>query len=740
MTAHPSHEALTSLLEGRCRDPFGVLGNHPWQADGRTGRVVRAFFPWAADVALVRPDGSETWMEPAHPGGLFLAVFPDEPGYFAYRLAATDRRGQRWVLDDPYRFPPFVDEERVGGFLRGEERRIHQVLGAHPMVLEGVAGVGFAVWAPHAQAVNLMGTFNRWEGRCHPMRPRGATGVWELFVPGAGKGAVYKYEVVTAGGRKVDKADPCGRAMELRPATASVVWDPSGYAWGDAAWMEARRGWNPDTSPMSIYEVHLGSWKRTPPEEREEGGHGWPGYRALAEDLLPYVKELGFTHVELLPILEHPYDQSWGYQPVGFFAPTSRYGSPDDFRWFVDRAHQLGVGVLLDWVPGHYPEDIHGLVRFDGSALYEHPDPRRGRHPDWGTRIFDYGKPQVRSFLASSALHWLEDYHLDGLRVDAVASMLYLDYSRAEGEWLPNQYGGKENLDAIGFLKDVNDAVHRSCPGAVVVAEESTAWARVSHGTDVGGLGFDQKWNMGWMNDTLTFMETDPLFRSGMYNRLTFSMLYAFSERFVLPFSHDEVVHGKRSMLSKMPGAHEAKFANLRALYAYQWSHPGKKLLFMGCELAQWTEWNVDTSLDWALLGYPAHHGMQRLVARLNRIYAEEPALHRQDFHPQGFEWLDCNDAARTVLSFLRWAPGWTDPIAVVVNFTPAFRDGFHLPIPFPGRWRVILDTSAPEFGGPGSPVPEVLEAIDGELHGRRQRLVIPLPGLTALYLKRQAE
>jgi len=512
-----------------------VLGNHPFESDGRNGRVVRVFIPWAADVALVRQDGSEVPMEVAHPGGLFQAVFPDEPGYFTYGLAVTDRRGQRWPVDDPYRFPPFVDEGRVWSFLHGEEQRVHQVLGAHPMTLEGVAGVGFAVWAPHARVVNLMGTFNRWEGRCHPMRPRGATGVWELFVPGVGKGAVYKYEVVTAGGRKVDKADPCGWAMELRPATASVVWDSSGYVWSDAAWMEARRGWNPDTSPMSIYEVHLGSWKRTPPEERGEGESGWPGYRALAEDLLPYVKELGFTYVELLPILEHPYDQSWGYQPVGFFAPTSRYGNPDDFRYFVDRAHQLGVGVLLDWVPGHYPEDIHGLVRFDGSALYEHPDPRRGRHLDWGTRIFDYGKPPVRSFLASSALHWLENYHLDGLRVDAVASMLYLDYSRAEGEWLPNQYGGNENLEAIAFLKDVNDTVHHACPGAVVVAEESTAWARVSHGTDVGGLGFDQKWNMGWMNDTLEFMETDPLFRSGAYERLTFSILYAFSERFVLP-------------------------------------------------------------------------------------------------------------------------------------------------------------------------------------------------------------
>jgi 1,4-alpha-glucan branching enzyme len=524
--------------------------------------------------------------------------------------------------------------------------------------------------------------------------------------------------------------------MELRPATASVVWDASGYAWGDGAWMEERRSWNPASAPMSIYEVHLGSWKRRPLEERGEGDHGWPGYRALADDLLPYVQDLGFTHVELLPVLEHPYDQSWGYQPVGFFAPTSRYGYPDDFRYFVDRAHQLGIGVILDWVPGHYPDDVHGLVRFDGSALYEHPDPRRGRHPDWGTRIFDYGKAPVRSFLVSSALHWLEDYHVDALRVDAVASMLYLDYSRAEGEWVPNQFGGKENLEAIAFLRELNDTVHQTCPGALVIAEESTSWAGVSHGTDRGGLGFDQKWNMGWMNDTLKFMEADPLFRAGQYEKVTFSLMYAFSERFVLPFSHDEVVHGKRSLLSKMPGPAEAKFANLRALYAYLWSHPGKKLLFMGGELAQWTEWNVDAALDWPLLAYPPHQGVQRLVASLNRVYAREPALHRLDFNPDGFEWLDCHDAARTILSYLRWAPGWTDPVAVAVNFTPSDRPDFRLAVPFPGTWRVVLNTDAPEFGGRGVPLPDRLQTVAGELHGRSQHLALPLPGLTAVFLK----
>ncbi|HKJ02607.1 MAG TPA: 1,4-alpha-glucan branching protein GlgB, partial [Longimicrobiales bacterium] len=630
----------------------------------------------------------------------------------------------------------FLDEGRAVLFLKGQERRAHEVLGARVMTLEGVAGTGFAVWAPNARAVNLMGTMNRWEGRCHPMRPRGATGVWELFVPDVGKGAAYKYEIVLSSGRKVDKADPCGRSMELRPATASVVWDPTGYVWGDADWRERRSTWDPDRTPVSVYEVHLGSWKRTPPEERSFGDHGWPTYRQLADDLLPYVKEMGFTHVELLPVLEHPYDQSWGYQPVGFFAPTARFGQPDDFRHFVDRAHQMGIGVILDWVPGHFPDDVHGLARFDGTPLYEHPDPRRGLHPDWGTRIFDYAKPAVRSFILSSALHWLEDYHLDGLRVDAVASLLYLDYSRSEGQWLPNEYGGNENLDAVSFLRELNDAVHQACPGALVIAEESTAWPKVSHGTDRGGLGFDQKWNMGWMNDTLKFMQADPLFRAGQYGQLTFSIMYAFTERFVLPLSHDEVVHGKRSLASKMPGTQAAKLANLRALYAYLWSHPGKKLLFMGGEFAQWTEWNVDAGLDWVLLDFPAHDGVRALVRRLNELYRTDPSLHEQDFHPDGFEWLDCHDPDRTILSYLRWSMDWKDFTAVAVNFTPTPWDDFRLAVPFPGKYRVVLNTDAAAFGGRGRDVPDVVEARPGELHGRDQYLPIPLPGLASLFVK----
>ncbi|HSR41283.1 MAG TPA: 1,4-alpha-glucan branching protein GlgB, partial [Longimicrobiales bacterium] len=495
--------------------------------------------------------------------------------------------------------------------------------------------------------------------------------------------------------------------------------------------------WDPDASPISIYEVHLGSWRRRPEEAREEGDPGWLGYRELAEELLPYVRDLGFTHVELLPVMEHPLDESWGYQPLGFFAPTSRYGSPDDFRHFVDRAHQLGLGVLVDWVPGHFPRDAHGLIRFDGTPLYEHPDPRQAEHPDWGTLTFDFGKPAVRSFLISSALHWLEDFHVDGLRVDAVASMLYLDYSRPDGAWVPNPEGGRENLDAVAFLKEVNDVVHEEVPGALMVAEESTAWPRVSHGTDRGGLGFDQKWNMGWMNDTLDLMETDPLHRKGRYDRLTFSLMYAFSERFVLPLSHDEVVHGKASLLSKMPGPDEEMFANLRLLLAYLWSHPGKKLLFMGAELAQRREWSEHRELDWELEEYEAHAGVRRLVRELNRLYRDEEALHALDFHPDGFDWIDCHDPARTTLSFLRWAPEWEDFVVVAANFTPVERDPFRLAVPFEGRYRVVLNTDAADYGTSGTSVPKEVHSRPEALHAREHVVELPLPGLSVLWLKR---
>ncbi|MDT8341951.1 MAG: 1,4-alpha-glucan branching protein GlgB, partial [Longimicrobiales bacterium] len=728
-----AHAAADALASGRCAAPFDVLGIHPLRAASEAGRVVRCFIPWAGTVTLLRPGAAPRALERVTGEGLFEVVLPRARTFFPYRLRVEDAAGATWEVEDPYRFLPALDEARAGAFLRGEEARSHQVLGAHVREHQGVRGTLFAVWAPHARAVGVMGDMNGWDARCHPMRPRGALGMWELFVPGVEAGARYKYRILTAGGEWVEKADPFGRASELRPATASRVWDDAGWRWGDGAWMEARGRRDADRQPMSVYEVHAGSWRRHP---RGAGETGWLSYRELADQLIPYVGALGFTHIELLPLQEHPLDQSWGYQAVGFFAPTSRFGTPDDFRYLVDRAHRAGIGVILDWVPGHFPTDAHGLARFDGTPLYEHPDPLQAWHPDWGTLTFNYGSAAVRAFLISSALHWLEDYHVDGLRVDAVASMLYLDYSRPDGQWRPNVHGGRENLEAVAFLRELNDAVHSACPGALMIAEESTSWAGVSHGTDRGGLGFDQKWNMGWMNDTLAAFATDPLYRKWRYDKFTFSLMYAFAERFVLPFSHDEVVHGKGSLAGKMPGPQDEKLANLRALLAYQWAHPGKKLLFMGGELGQWAEWNVDGQLDWALLQHPTHQGIGRLVGDLNRVYREEPALHTLDFQPQGFEWLDCHDAGRVTLSFVRWSPKWEDFVAVVANLTPVPRPDFVLPVPWPGRYRVILNSAAPVYGGSGGPLPE---AVDTRPERRKERdhvLDLPLPGLAVLYLK----
>ncbi len=731
-----SPELARALAEGTCAAPFDVLGIHPLRSASEPGRVVRAFLPRATSVSVLHDAGSLA-MRRIHEAGLFEGVFADAKDFFDYRLDVEGPEGQHRRLHDPYRFSPALDEARVGRFLRGEEPRVHQVLGARILKHENAEGVLFAVWAPHARSVSVIGDMNGWDRRAHPMRPRGATGVWEIFLPDTNVGTRYKYALVTAEGRIVERADPCGRAAELRPATASEVWDDGKYAWGDSAWMKRRGTRDADRSPISVYEVHLGSWRRRARGEGSPGDAGWLTYRELADQLVPYASSMGFTHLELLPVLEHPLDQSWGYQPLGFFAPTSRFGSPDDFRYLVDRAHQADLGVFLDWVPSHFPEDGHGLQRFDGTELYEHADPRRSWQPDWRTRMFDFGKPAVRAFLVSSAIHWLEDYHLDGLRVDAVSAMLYLDYSRSAGEWVPNEQGGRENWDAVRFLRELNDTVHRSVPGALMIAEESTAWPRVSHGTDREGLGFDQKWNMGWMNDTLGVLARDPVHRKYHYNDLTFSQLYAFTERFVLPLSHDEVVHGKRSLVSKMPGHDEDKLRNLRALFGYQWAHPGKKLLFMGGELAQWQEWTVDGELDWALLGHRSHSGVRLLVGDLNRLYREEVALHALDFRPEGFEWLDCRDPDRTVLSFIRWAPGWDDFVVVAVNLTPVSHLGFSLGVPHPGRYRLLLNTDAPVYGpSSGAWVPPVFESRPQRMHGRDHVIDLPLPGLSVLYFK----
>ena len=629
--------------------------------------------------------------------------------------------------------PTRLTSESLERFRRGEHARIHQVLGAHVILGEGTR---FAVWAPRATRVDLLGDFNGWESACHAMQPRGESGVWELFVPGVGDGARYKFEIRTTSGAPVTKADPLAFAAEPGPYRASIVTAPSPYDWRDAEWLERRSERLVSGRPISIYEVHLGSWRRRP-----DGG--WLSYRELADLLLPYVRDLGFTHVELLPVTEHPFDGSWGYQTTGYFAPTHRFGSPDDLRYLIDEAHRLGLGVVLDWAPAHFPRDSEALARFDGGALYEYADPYRGEHPDWDTAIFDYRCPEVVSFLVSSAVFWLEEYHADALRVDAVASMLYLDYSRQPGKWTPNVYGGRENLEALEFIRHLNETVHRELPGTLMIAEESTAWPGVTNPPGEGGLGFDLKWNMGWMNDTLEFFRTAPPDRRAKHHEITFSLLYAFTERYVLPLSHDEVVHLKRALLEKMPGSREAQHAGLRALYGYMWAHPGRKLLFMGGEFGQRTEWDHDGELQWELAEQAGHRGLRRLVRELNRLYAEEPALHEADDDPAGFEWIDVDDAERSVISFVRWARDRRDFIVVVVNLSHREWPAYRLGLPEEGRYLTVLSTDESRFGGAGqdSGAAGSLEAdpaSEGDgVAGRPFSLEVRLPPLSALYIKR---
>jgi 1,4-alpha-glucan branching enzyme len=612
-----------------------------------------------------------------------------------------------------------------GAHLRAFER-----LGAHLVTMNGVDGTAFSVWAPNARAVSVIGDMNRWDARRHPMRFRPEAGIWELFVPGVGQGATYKFSVLHADGQtRVEKADPYAFAAELRPASASLVWDLEGYEWHDEAWMRSRAQRNALDAPIAIYEVHLGSWMRG-------DGERWLTYRELAERLVDYVTRLGFTHVELLPVAEHPLDASWGYQTLSYFAPTSRFGTPQDFMHLVDRLHQADIGVIVDWVPAHFPKDQHGLGVFDGTHLYEHADPRLGEHPDWGTYIFDYSRREVANFLLANVLFWFERYHLDGLRVDAVASMLYRDYSRKAGEWLPNRYGGREDLDAIAFLRRLNETVYREHPDVLVIAEESTAWPMVSRPTYLGGLGFGFKWNMGWMHDTLEFFSRDPIHRSHHLGELTFSLLYAFHENFVLPFSHDEVVHGKGSMLGKMPGDAWQRVANLRALYAYMWGHPGKKLLFMGSEFGQQAEWAFDRSLDWHVLDAPEHRGLQHLVTHLNTLYRAEPAMHEVDFEDGGFEWIEASDTTNVAISFVRYARDRDDMLLFVCNLTPVPRSGYRLGVPVDGVWDVLVNTDALVYGGSGFATPTTFEAERVTSHAREQSVVLTLPPLAVLILK----
>jgi len=725
--------ALGAVAEGLSDDPFAVLGRHPAPAGGTAGAIIRTLQLHASAVDLVAGDRVIP-MERRHPNGLFAAFVPWEGPLEAlgYHLRVREDGAVRDVVD-PYQFGPILTDFDLHLFAEGTQYRAWEQLGSRERTVGTVTGAHFAVWAPNAQRVSLIGDFNRWDGRAHVMRRLVPSGVWEIFVPGLHDGTRYKFEVRTRDGHLLEKADPYARTFETPPQTASVVSTGGTYVWGDGEWMRTREGleeWH--ERPMSIYEVHLGSWRR-----REGEPQYSLSYRELAATLVPYARDMGYTHIELLPVMEHPFFGSWGYQVVGFFAPSSRFGTPDDFRYFVDQCHQHGLGVILDWVPGHFPKDPHGLVRFDGTALYEHEDPRRGEHREWGTLVFNYGRDEVRSFLLSNALFWLEEFHADGLRVDAVASMLYLDYSRRDGEWLPNQHGGRDNLEAVEFLKQLNIVTHGRQPGTVTIAEESTSWPAVSRPTYEGGLGFTYKWNMGWMHDMLAYVREDPVHRRWHHGQITFSMLYAFTENFVLPFSHDEVVYGKKSMLEKMPGDVWQQHASLRALYGYLYAHPGKKLMFMGAEVGQRHEWNHDGSVDWAALDDPRHHGLQRWVRDLNLVYRAEASLHEVDFDGRGFSWIDCHDADHSVVSLLRKAKDEGDFTVAVVNFTPVPRPGYVVGVPGPGWYREVLNSDSGIYGGSNMGNGGGVPADGPPAHGFPVSVRVTLPPLGFLLLKR---
>jgi 1,4-alpha-glucan branching enzyme len=738
----PFQAEVESLATGGHGDPFHLLGPHLDTRDGREHLVIRAFHPGATEVRVVDAAGKSAY--PAvkiHPQGLFEAVLapgalPTGGGQLvdpaSYRLQLKFSDGNTLAQFDPYAFPPFLTDYDLYLLGEGTDYLNYEKLGSHVREIAGVKGVEFAVWAPNAQRVSVVGDFNLWDGRIYPMRSRGSSGIWEIFLPGLDEGALYKYEILSRAGNHLGlKSYPYGFGGEVRPNTASKVVDIDRYHWNDSAWVEARASRDFLHAPMSIYEVHAGSWKKNADE-----GYRWFNYRELASELIPYVKQMGYTHIELLPIMEHPLDASWGYQTVGYYAVTSRFGSPADFMYFVDRCHQEGIGVILDWTPAHFPRDAHGLAFFDGTHLYEHADPRRGEHPDWGTLVFNYGRNEVRNFLLSNALFWVNKYHVDGLRVDAVASMLYLDYSRKAGEWIPNELGGRENIDAINFLKTMNEVLHQRHPGALTIAEESTAWPAVSRPVYMGGLGFDLKWNMGWMNDTLRYFALDPLYRQHHHGELTFSLLYAFHENFVLPLSHDEVVHGKRSLLEKMPGDDWQKFANLRLLFGYMFAHPGKKLLFMGSELGQRAEFWEETTVDWSLEQSPWHKAVQNLLGDLNRLHTHEPALHQVDFEWSGFEWIEAHDSANSVLAFMRHAKNLDDIIIVVCNFTPVVREEYRVGVPRPGYYREILNTDSRFYAGTDVGNSGGVNAEPIPWNDRPYSIKLKLPPLSVMFFK----
>ncbi len=727
-------EQIERLVNAEHWNPRELLGPHRISVNGSDALVIRTLAPEAGEAQVISdtPGHKPIRMNRVHASGLFEAILDAPKGTLKYRLRVTDSHGTVTERHDPYSFPPIVSDHDLHLFGEGNLFKGYERLGAHLTTVDEIAGVHFVVWAPNAMRVSVVGGFNHWDGRCHQMMSRGSTGIWELFVPDIPEGTLYKYEIRS---RHVDapftKADPYAFSAELRPRTASIVRNLSGYRWNDRAWMDARATRDPLTVPMSIYEVHLGSWMRVPEEENR-----WLTYRELADKLIHYVKHMGYTHIELMPVTEHPFDGSWGYQATGYFAATSRFGPPEDFMAFVDAAHQAGIGIIMDWAPAHFPDDAYGLAWFDGTHLYDHEDPRLGYHPEWKSRIFNYGRMEVKNFLQNSALFWLDKYHIDGLRVDAVASMLYLDYGRKSGEWIPNQFGGNENLAAVSFLKELNVLVHQEHPGAMTIAEESTAWPGVSKPTYTGGLGFTFKWNMGWMHDTLEYFSLDPVHRKHHQNKITFGLVYAFHENFVLVLSHDEIVHGKKTLIDKMPGDDWQRFANLRALYGFMYGHPGKKMLFMGGEFGQWWEWNHDDSLQWHLCQHEAHAGLQRYVRDLNWLYRNETALHEVDFDWTGFQWIDFHDAEQSVIAFLRKAKTQQDLVVGVCNLTPVPRYGYRIGVPSLGHYRELLNSNAEIYGGSNMGNGGGVMAEPISAHGFPNSIVLTLPPLSVLYFK----
>jgi 1,4-alpha-glucan branching enzyme len=726
---------VEKIAQNLHHDPFEILGPHEIKIGKSKKWVVRAWIPDAKQVFVREPESKKEFeMVSVHNIHFFKVIIPEWKKLHNYQFHIIAENGHERFVHDSYSFLPQITNEDLYLFGMGDHHKIYEKLGAHLMTLDGVKGVHFAVWAPNARNVSVVGDFNVWHGGKHQMRVMGGSGIWELFIPALGVGETYKYEVKDQEGNIYLKADPYGYQAEVRPKTASIVANIDQYEWTDSDWLEMRRKNDPLTQPISVYEVHLGSWRK------KEGGTEFLTYKELAHQLVEYVLEMGYTHIELLPIAEHPFDGSWGYQVTGYFAPTSRFGSPDEFQCFVDYCHQNGIGIILDWVPAHFPKDAHGLALFDGSHLYEHADPRMGEHKDWGTLIFNYGRSEVRNFLISNALFWFEKYHIDGIRVDAVASMLYLDYSREQDEWIPNEYGGRENLAAIDLIKKVNELIFSYFPGALSIAEESTAWPGVSKPTYLGGLGFNIKWNMGWMNDFLTYFEKDPVHRKYHHNMITFALLYAFHENFMLVLSHDEVVHGKRSLLDKMPGDFWQKFANIKSLLGFMYGHPGKKLLFMGAEIGQWQEWQADKSLDWHLLDFEPHQKLRKLVIDLNKLYITEPALYEQDFNPAGFEWIDFLDSENSIISFMRKTNNPKDTLIFVCNFTPNYRTNYRIGVPFYSFYKEILNSDSDIYYGSNKGNYGGIQSDKIPWHGKEYSLDLTIPPLATFVLKPEIE